>query len=891
LIGINPEIFDAIEDGATLVVPSHQRAVALRIAHAHNQLGRGVRAWRSPRVRTFAAWLERSCAEGVAKRGLQLLRAGEEWLLWKRVLEEIAADDGLVVRDPIVDGVRRAAQLTADWDIPLARLRGAGGSETVLLARACARFEARAEALGCIGAWQMPARAAPAAASSRFLGFVTPTRTQRRLAGAGGLTASTEPMAISDREGGLSVAPADDPAAELALAASWCRGQLEQDPARRLLVVVPDLAGRRLHVQRQFRDVLAPHSIAGDEPALAQELLAIEGGEPLARAPLVAAALDGLQLAATRAAFADASAWLRNSFHGTLAPAVRARLDLFLRTRNRPELDLRAIVAELRFAPAALRNDADAAIVRFERALAALGDRAASAAAWSQRIRAALAVMEWPGARPLDTLEQQTRLRFEELLRELGELRTAGRPLSLREAVRLLRDLAQRVAFQPATGDPAVTLTDALEDPIVSYDGIWVMGLHAARWPEAPRPDPFVPLAAQRDAGVVEASAAGQATFASELLARWRRATTNLVLSWPRRLEEAETAPSPLLPAAAKARARPEMRIHVPLAARVRAGAPRENLLDEPVAWDSRWTLPAGTHCLELQSDCSFRAFAELRLGARELPEPRRGIDPRVRGQLLHRALELLWRELQDHAGLAGRAPEALGELIERCVREAAGELLATHERGADLRLTRREQRRAARLIAELCEIERGRRPFRAIAIERQMAIEIGGARLAVRIDRVDEIAGVGLAVIDYKTGHAGSRDWYGERPSHPQLLAYRHALGSEVRLLAMAYLARREVAFKGIGEPDFGLRGVDVLQVPSEDADAAPNARAVHWHAQAQRWQSALEGLVATFLRGEPRPDPIRQACDRCHLHGFCRVQGKGVASATEIGANGDEA
>src|SRR2546430_5479418 len=52
-------------------------------------------------------------------------------------------------------------------------------------------------------------------------------------------------------------------------------------------------------------------------------------------------------------------------------------------------------------------------------------------------------------------------------------------------------------------------------------------------------------------------------------------------------------------------------------------------------------------------------------------------------------------------------------------------------------------------------------------------------------------LEGGGRAILDYKTGKRVSADWYGERPTHPQLLAYAEALGRDV--VALATVTRSE--------------------------------------------------------------------------------------------------
>ena len=97
------------------------------------------------------------------------------------------------------------------------------------------------------------------------------------------------------------------------------------------------------------------------------------------------------------------------------------------------------------------------------------------------------------------------------------------------EALSVLTQLLGRTRFEPATGDPAVTLTASLADPIVRYDGIWVSGLHAGAIPERARFDPFIPVALQRQAGFHAADAAALVDQAQQAV--WRRCAAAVVSS------------------------------------------------------------------------------------------------------------------------------------------------------------------------------------------------------------------------------------------------------------------------------------------------------------------------------------------------------------------------
>jgi RecB family exonuclease len=151
--------------------------------------------------------------------------------------------------------------------------------------------------------------------------------------------------------------------------------------------------------------------------------------------------------------------------------------------------------------------------------------------------------------------------------------------------------------------------------------------------------------------------------------------------------------------------------------------------------------------------------------------------------------------------------------------------------------------------------------------------LTLGGGRVRMRLDRIDRVA-QGRVILDYKSGRPGSPDWFGERPTHPQLLAYLAATGRDVVALATVNLTAREVRFCGVGA------SADLLP----KLRAAPESLA--WPAQQAAWEGVLERLIGEFLAGEARVDPAPGACDYCHLASLCRIgahQAPGADAARE--------
>jgi ATP-dependent helicase/nuclease subunit B len=882
LLELAPDLEAALLTGHTVVVPTAQRAAALRLGFAAQQLRGGRRAFRTPDVRSLSGWLRgQPGAKGADGAPLRRLGASEEWLLWREAVAEASAKLALPAAG-LVDAVRQSAALLYEWRIPPAAVRQSGIPEALLLSHSLDAIDARLADLGAAAPWRTledlarePPRRAPA-----FAGFTHLTPARRALLAAWsqrGTAVQELSCAFTGSSGRL--ARAADPSAELAQVARWCRERLALLPTARLLVIIPELARRQGEVRRVFDAALG-----GDVAPYA-----VEGGQPLTTYAPIAEGLSTLRLLAADVELAEVSRWLRAAFWLQPQASRRALLDAWLRTVVPPRLNAAQLLQALRAAPPGLLAHADqsaALLLRLMEAFA--GSSRATLGTWSGRFARVLALcgLHAGAARHRDSRTQQVLQRLDELLAECAALPGALGMFNGVEAVAVFTRLLARTRFEPATGDAAVTISASLADPLLRYDGIWVSGLHAGVLPQRARFDPFIPVSLQRQAGVSAADAAVLVSQAQQALDILCRSSHEFIVSAPEHAEDLELAASPLLaPYALESLPAPPCAQQLPQL--IRASRRLEVFVDESgAAWPDAVPLPAGTRAIELQSRCPFRAYAQLRLGAEPLESPVPGITPRERGRMLHRALELLWQRLQDSSGLAAaRASSAQAQWVSECVAQAGNEIL----RGTDpdepqdpsfspaadatglLELRRaaiaRELGRAARLINTLCDLEASRAPFAVEELETKHRVRSGGALIDVRVDRMDRLEDGTQVILDYKSGRAVTPDWEVERTTHPQLLVYLLAAQAPVSALAVAHLDPKSVVFKGIGDEDFRLPGV--------------KAAAGSWSRQLQVWNEQVAQLAGDFVRGDARVAPMDKACDYCHLHAFCRIAD--VASEAE--------
>ena len=85
-----------------------------------------------------------------------------------------------------------------------------------------------------------------------------------------------------------------------------------------------------------------------------------------------------------------------------------------------------------------------------------------------------------------------------------------------------------------------------------------------------------------------------------------------------------------------------------------------------------------------------------------------------------------------------------------------------------------RECRRAERLIRRLCDAGAHAAAASRVAGDRAgCGTRPGAGRACACASIASTRSTAGRAILDYKSGRRGHPDWYGERPTHPQLLAY----------------------------------------------------------------------------------------------------------------------
>ncbi len=471
----------------TVITANARLSRQMRRDYDAGQRRRGLCVWESPDILPRGAWLERvwqGCGYRDPFETPVLLSAVQEEALWEQAIAASDAADELLDLPATVSSAAQAWSLVHSWEArcEAAEFRGLRDPEAFL--DWMPAVERRLRENGWITTGQLPRALLDRVTAGTVVpgelfhaGFDELSPADRRLFDA----CRAQAWSAESPVGGAhrSRVGLRDSAEELTQAAAWARRKLEADPDARIGIIVRGLAGVSAATERIFDDVF--HGRLDFTQATAPAFH-ISAGSPSSEIPLIAEALLILGLK-SGLRIGEAGMLLRSPFLG-IDKAHASRLYAELRRQG---------IEAISFDVEAVRR-AFPAMVKAANELRERQHPSEWSAAFSKLLQRA----GWPGVRPLNPAEHQAVEHWKNLLSELAALDVVLPRITYSDALGRLRRIAHGRRFAERDEGAPVQIMDMLEAAGSRFDALWIAGLHGGVWPEAPRPNPFLPLSLQR---------------------------------------------------------------------------------------------------------------------------------------------------------------------------------------------------------------------------------------------------------------------------------------------------------------------------------------------------------------------------------------------------------
>ena len=824
----------------TVITTNARLSRQMRANYDGERRRQGLHVWESPDILPRSAWLERAwqdCAYRDPFDTPVLLSAVQEEALWEQAIAGSGAADTLLDLPATVSATVQAWSMVHAWEAPCEaeEFRGLHDPTAFLDWMQVVEYKLREQ--GWITASQLPRALADRVTAGRLVpgalfhaGFDDLSPADRRLLDV--CRAQEWNAGPPVARLGLHRVGLRDSSEELTHAAAWARRKLEADPDARIGVIVRGLTGLSAATERIFDDIFHGRLDFAQDAGAAFH---ISAGAPSSDVPLIGAALlilgikSGLRIG-------EAGMLLRSPFLG-IDKAHASRLYTELRRQGIEEISFEVDAVRRTF-PAMAKGADD------------LRERQ-HPSEWSAAFSKLLQRAGWPGERPLNPAEHQAVEHWKNLLSEFAALDVVLPRLTYGQAVQRLRRIAHGRRFAPRDEGAPAQIMDMLEAAGSQFDALWIAGLHGGVWPEAPRPNPFLPFSLQRSAGMPHSSPERELAYARRVTERLLASAAEVVCSYPLFSGEEKLRVSPLIEALSEVPAS-DVVFDAPLRRVFAAAGPLEvQLVGQAPELTAGTVQSGGMGVLADQAACPFRAFARHRLRTREYDPPDIGISPSERGNVAHKALEYFWRNVGSQRELLARSPQEIDAAIETSVNAALDSGLSRRHRNTSLERSRAlEHDRLKLLLAEWLQVERTRSDFEVVEREAPRSVDAGGVQLDLKVDRIDRMPSGRYVVLDYKTSDKlDVKDWDGDRPDAPQLPLYAVKSGREVEGVYYAKLVPRDTELMGhAGE-------------------------ALAW--REPEWRRVVDQLGSSFLRGDAAVDPKYpgKTCELCDLHSLCRI------------------
>lgn len=653
-----------------------------------------------------------------------------------------------------------------------------------------------------------------------------------------------------------------DPSQELIAAVRWAKRKLIGDSKQTIAIVVPELEQKKSYIERLiYREFYAGDLAEGKE--LTQPLHDFSIDESLLKQPLVAVVTDWFALS-------HQSLNKKQLQHLLLSPYLyneqglywqATQFELIIRKSTKAYYSIDDLLKLSRHHQVKLpwltfidewckENTAELSRKKDFKSHIAV-------------VLNLLAKVHWTGYHSISSREYQIQQSFIEAIKSAQKLqKVLAEKITFAKALSLLKEHLEQHTFHQQQPKAPLQIMGVLEAIGITFDAVWLVGATDQVLPQKATPNPFISKAIHRKFDLPGSSHNREVQYAHSLI-QSLLANPELVISFAEYDGEQEQMISPLLKTLLPNHSVDKQKLESQLPAEITEW-PTSDALEyytdnKGLAVGEHYAVKGGTGLLRMQAASPFDAYLRYRLELQAFEEDGLGVSFMDRGNLFHKAMQIIWTRLETQSALLELSDDALEGLVKQTTQFVLGEAAKHIYLLQNTAFMDMEAKRLEALVTESLELDKKREPFTVIGTEVPREVELAGLKFRIIIDRIDKLSDGRLLIIDYKTGQPTLMSLLRDPIAEPQLLLYAiseqtvaqdsgSSNGGELKEVAgIVFMQAHLKACKYIGitsENDM-LDGVKALH------DIKANPYSDDFAEAIKEWKQILEDIAEGFKLG----------------------------------------
>lgn len=633
---------------------------------------------------------------------------------------------------------------------------------------------------------------------------------------------------------------------EFISAIRWAVRKLQQKSEKSIAILVPDLEQQSAKLQRIIQKELYPQEFVKGEQANYWHDISIS--DSLDKQPMIEVVLTWLKFFGSSLAKNELRSLLLTPYlYSSEEDYWQAtQLELDIRKSNKGFYSIQAL-EDLLF-----KREIKLSWFETLKTNVDLSSENSSFVSFIKKLLISLEELHFNGIQALSSHEFQLQKQFLEKTKESARLsKVAAAALSWSSALKVLKNYLSEQSFHQETPSAPIKVMGMLEALEIEYDAIWFVSATDKILPLKASLNPFLSKALQLKHSLPGSSHSRELEYAQTVLDSLL-VREEINFSYATHEGEQEQLLSPLLKLLSEQVGVQSVELDSELPDFVNQWpvSQLEAYQDEQgLELISDGYAAGGTGLLKAQAASPFDAYLRYRLGLYPFEQDDLGISFMERGNLFHKIMQVLWQHLKTQKALLAYSDDELIKLVDRTITTILNieskHLYLLNQRG----FFESEKARLQKLVMEALEFDKARVAFEVIATEAKRQIEVGGLKLNITIDRIDQLEDGSLIIIDYKTGVPRLIDLMNEPIGEPQLLLYAISEHKETSPVAgiLFYQAHLKVSkYTGFTEDSEMIAGVKALK------DLANNPYADDFETAIEQWRKMLNEIAKSFKRGD---------------------------------------